>query len=66
MSADAQYVRTTVSLREDYYQRLKRTGRPLSEVINEILAERYKRDHSLFGTADFGSRDDIRDHKDRF
>lgn len=64
-SEDPRYVRTTVSLREDLYQRLKRDDRPLSESINELLARSFERDHSLFGTAPTSPRDDIRDHEDR-
>lgn len=67
MGADAKppFVRTTIALREDIYQRLKRSGRPLSDEVNDILAREFKRDHSLFGTAKRSSRADIRDHIDR-
>lgn len=66
MSADAApTVRTTVSLREDIYQRLKRSGRPISDVVNEILAKEFRRDHSMFGTMKRVRLDDVRDHKDR-
>ena len=67
MSADAHggYVRTTIALREDIYQRLKRTGRSLSDEVNEILAREFTRDHSQFGTAKRVSRQDVRDRNDR-
>ena len=68
MSADARptgYVRTTISLREDIYQKLKRTGRSLSDEVNEILAREFTRDHSLFGTAKRVSRHDVRDRNAR-
>ena len=66
MATDAEhYVRTTISLREDIYQRLKRRGGNLSDQVNEILAREFKKDHSMFGTAKPSRRDDLRDHLDR-
>lgn len=69
MSADeggGGFVRTTVSLREDLYQQLRRSPKGISETLNEILARAFERDHSLFGTAPRGlSTDDLRDHEDR-
>lgn len=68
MGTDAEashYVRTTISLREDVYQKLKRRGRPLSEEVNAILAREFKKDHSMFGSTKRLSRDDVRDHRDR-
>lgn len=68
MSADADagaFVRTTISLREDIYQRLKRSGRSLSDEVNDRLAEAFQRDHALFGTAKRSRRDDVRDRTDR-
>jgi hypothetical protein len=66
MSADAApYIRTTITLREDIYQKLKRRGGNLSEQVNEILAREFKRDHSMFGTMKRVRMDDVRDHKDR-
>ena len=68
MSTDAKpatFVRTTISLREDLYQRLKRGGRSLSDEVNDILAREFARDHSLFGTAKRVARTDIRDRNDR-
>lgn len=53
MAADdpAQYVKTTVIIREDFYQRLKRSPKGLSRTLNDILAKAFPRDHSMFGTA---------------
>lgn len=67
MSADAKFVRTTVSLREDHYQRLKRGDTGISEALNAILEQAFHRDHSLFGTLDLGpvDPDEVRDHQDR-
>ena len=66
MSTDAgAYVRTTVSIREDIYQQLKRRGGSLSDQVNDILSREFKKDHSMFGTAKPSRRDDVRDHSDR-
>lgn len=68
MSTDADaphFVRTTISLREDIYHRLKRSGRSLSDEVNDILARELKKDHSMFGSTKRLSRDDVRDHRDR-
>lgn len=62
---DPRYVRTTVSLREDLYQRLKRQELSLSDAINDVLARSLERDHRLFDSAPPSSREDIRDHDDR-
>ncbi len=62
------YVRTTVKLREDIYQVLKKEAgaRGISEKINEILETRLvKRKKSLFGTMPKVDVSDLRDHKDR-
>lgn len=58
-------MRTTVSLREDHYQRLKRSRKGISEALNEILAERFQMDHALFGAMPGIGTDDLRDHEDR-
>lgn len=58
------FVRTTVSLREDLYQRLKRRG-SISDALNEILAREFQRDHRLFGSLKGIGTDDLRDHEDR-
>ncbi|HLE97582.1 MAG TPA: hypothetical protein VI997_09455 [Candidatus Thermoplasmatota archaeon] len=65
MGADAKppFVRTTVLLREDLYQRLKRQG-PISDALNKILAREFRRDHRMFGSSPRLSRDDLRDHED--
>lgn len=66
MSTDAAtYVRTTISLREDIYQKLKRRGGNLSDQVNEILAKEFKKDHSMFGSSKKMRLDDVRDHIDR-
>ena len=69
MDADAapspSYVRTTIALREDLYQKLKRRGGSLSDEVNDILAREFVKDHALFGSAKRTRRDDIRDHADR-
>jgi hypothetical protein len=59
------YVRTTVTLREDLYQRLKDAPQGLSAALNAILAKEFQRDHALFGTARRMKTDDLRDHRDR-
>lgn len=65
MGVDA-YVRTTVAIREDLYQRIKRSGKGLSETVNDALARELPRpDARLVGKYKWGSRDDIRDRKDR-
>ena len=65
MSTDA-FVRTTVVLREDFYQRLKSDPSGLSRALNDILSKEFRRDHSLFGTSKTRDRGDLRDKKDRF
>lgn len=65
MSA-SEKVRTTVMLREDLYQKLKRDPRGMSESINEALEHEYGHPKDMFGSTpkdlDFS---DIRDHADR-
>lgn len=65
MDADARtpLVRTAVLLREDFYQRLKRTG-SISDALNGILAREFRRDHRMFGSSPRLSRDDLREHED--
>jgi predicted CopG family antitoxin len=60
-------IRTTIQLREDIYQALKRKfgKRKLSACINEILAKELKPSESLFGTMKKVDLSDLRDHKDR-
>jgi predicted CopG family antitoxin len=61
-------IRTTIQLREDIYQALKRKfgKRKLSVCINEILAkELLKPGKSLFGTMKKVDLTDLRDRKDR-
>lgn len=62
------YVRTTVNIREDLYQRLKKESGPrgISENLNKILEEGLaKKKKSLFGTMPKVTTKDLRDHKDR-
>ncbi len=61
------YVRTTIKLREDVYQNLKKAGvKNISEKINEILIKTlFKEKKSLFGTMQETDLSDLRDHEDR-
>ena len=61
------YVRTTIKLREDVYQKLKEGGaKNISEKINEILIKMlFKEKKSLFGTMQKTDLSDLRDHEDR-
>ncbi|ATZ61199.2 MAG: hypothetical protein BME93_03605 [Methanosarcinales archaeon Met12] len=62
------YVRTTIQLREDVYQMLKKDAgsRRMSEKINKILTEAlFKKKKTLFGTMPKIGIGDLRDHKDR-
>lgn len=65
MDTDVALVRTTVALREDFYQRLRRDPAGLSAAINAILAKEFKRDHSLFGTSEVRESGKVRDKRDR-
>ncbi len=63
-----EYVRTTIKLREDVYQTLKKEAgaKNISEKINEILIKiLFKEKKSLFGTMPETDLSDLRDHKDR-
>lgn len=59
--------KTTVVLREDVYEVLKKKygGRGMSKAINEILAEVLLKGESMFGTMKNTSLKDLRDHRDR-
>lgn len=62
------YVKTTVLLREDVYQALKKVAgkKKMSEKINEILYNALIGEKkSLFGTMKPVDVSDLRDHKDR-
>ncbi len=64
-----EYVRTTIKLREDIYQTLKKEAgaKNISEKINEILIKMlFKEKKSLFGTMAKTDLSDLRDHEDRF
>ncbi|MBI4392912.1 MAG: hypothetical protein HY556_03810 [Euryarchaeota archaeon] len=65
MSTGDAFVRTTISLREDLYQMLRREEGGISEAINRILAREFKRDHSMFGAIGKMDKKDLRDHRDR-
>ncbi len=60
-------MKTTVLLREDLYEILKRKYGPrgISEAINAILAEALLKGESMFGTMRKMSLKDLRDHRDR-
>lgn len=59
--------KTTVILREDVYEVLKKKygARGMSKAINEILAEALLKGESMFGTMKKTSLKDLRDHRDR-
>ncbi len=63
----SEYIRTTIKLREDIFQKLKKDAgnRKVSEAINRILEEKLLKKRSLFGTMAKVDTSDIRDHKDR-
>ncbi|KAF5412749.1 MAG: hypothetical protein C5S43_01360 [Candidatus Methanocomedens sp.] len=63
-----EYVRTTIKLREDVYQTLKKEAgtKKVSEKINEILINTlFKEKKSLFGTMEKTDMSDLREHEDR-
>jgi predicted CopG family antitoxin len=59
--------KTTVMLREDVYEVLKKKygARGMSKAINEILAEALLKGESMFGTMKKTSLEDLRNHEDR-
>jgi predicted CopG family antitoxin len=62
------YVRTTVKLREDIYQILRKEAgaKGISKKINEVLEARLiKKKRSLFGTMPKVDLSDLREHEDR-
>ncbi len=63
-----EYVRTTIKLREDVYQTLKKEAgaKNISQKLNEILVKLlFKEKKSLFGTMQKTDLSDLRDHEDR-
>jgi len=60
-------LKTTVTLREDLYEILRRKYGPkgLSEAINTILAGVLLKGEGMFGTMEKASLRDLRDHRDR-
>jgi len=59
--------KTTLTLREDIYEVLKKKYGPrgISEAVNQILADALLKEKSLFGTMKKTTLDDLRDHRDR-
>lgn len=59
-------VKTTLTVRDDIYARLKQIYGPrgVSKAINEILSERLSKEKSMFGTMKKTSVKDLRDHRD--
>jgi predicted CopG family antitoxin len=60
-------VKTTLTVRDDVYARLKQIYGPrgVSKAINEILSERLSQQESMFGTMRKTGVKDLRDHRDR-
>jgi hypothetical protein len=60
-------MKTTVLLREDLYEILKKKYGPrgISEAINAILAQALLKGEGMFGTMPKTSLKDLRDHRDR-
>ncbi len=63
----SEYVRTTIKLREDIFQKLKKEAgkKGISKVINRILEDALIKRKSLFGTMPNVDTSDIREHEDR-
>jgi len=59
--------KTTVILREDVYEVLKKKygARGMSKAINEILVDALLKGESMFGSMKKTSLKDLRDHRDR-
>lgn len=63
-----EYVRTTIKLRDDVYQTLKKEAgtEKVPEKKNEILINAlFKEKKSLFGTMEKTDMSDLREHEDR-
>jgi len=60
-------IKTTVLLREDLYEILKKKYGPrgISQAINAILAEALLKGEGMFGIMPKASLKDLRDHRDR-
>jgi len=60
-------VKTTVSLRDDIYAKLKQIYGPrgISKIINEVLSKHIFQEKSMFGTMKRTDTKDLRDHRDR-
>jgi predicted CopG family antitoxin len=59
-------VKTTVTLRDDIYAKLRQKYGPrgISEAVNEILSEQLFQEQSMFGTMKKVELGDVRDHRD--
>lgn len=60
MLMQSQYIRTTIAIREDLYQRLKRDPRGMSVAVNEVLEEKFRRrsgKHPMRGSLKLTERD---------
>lgn len=59
--------KTTVLLREDVYQALKRNAgaRNISNLINRILVDYFAKKESMFGAMKPVDISDLRDHRER-
>ncbi len=59
-------IKTTVTLRDDVYAKLKQKYGPrgISEAVNEILTDQLFREKSMFGTMGKVDLRDLRDHRD--
>jgi hypothetical protein len=60
-------MKTTVLLREDLYEILKKKYGPrgISDAINAILAEALLKGETMFATMEKAPLRDLRDHRDR-
>ena len=58
-------VKTTLTLRDDVYAKLKQVYGPrsVSKAINEILSESLSKQESMFGSMKKTSIKDLRDHQ---
>ena len=59
-------VKTTVTLRDDIYAKLRQRYGPrgISEAVNEILSDQLFQEQSMFGTMKRVDLSDLRDHRD--
>jgi predicted CopG family antitoxin len=59
-------VKTTVTLRDDVYAKLRQRYGPrgISEAVNKILSDQLFQEKSMFGTMKKVDLSDLRDHRD--